>query len=41
MPAFMEELSTWKRAEPTTRKRKRPSTTGPTGILSSCFCKHV
>ena len=37
MPAFMEELRTWKRAEPTTRKRKRPRTMGPTGIFSSLF----
>ncbi len=35
MPAVIEELRTWKRAEPTTRKRKRPSTIGPTGIFSS------
>ncbi len=35
MPAFMEELSTWNNAEPTTKNKNKPSTTGPTGILSS------
>jgi len=34
-PAFIEELSTWKRADPTTKNKNKPRTTGPTGIFSS------
>ena len=40
MPAFIDELSTWNRAEPTTKKRNKPRTQGPTGIFSSLFYRH-
>ena len=33
--AFIDELSTWNRADPTTKNKNRPSITGPTGIFSS------
>ena len=41
IPAFIDELRTWKRAEPTTRNKNNPRTMGPTGIFSSfVYIKH-
>ena len=41
IPAFMDELSTWNKADPTTRNKNKPKTTGPTGIFSSRPYWHV
>ena len=34
-PAFMDEFRTQNKADPTTRNKNSPNTTGPTGIFSS------